>query len=251
MLGVLSDQHRTDQLHPQWGNVADLGLQPLAELPPNRDLLAAMVKLGVPFLDRGILDGPPAALVHAQRRVLDEVGGASSLGRRLLRCMYGLLTAHVLLEDDSNLSGTGSLLHFNDLNETERTLFLFEMLASSRAKPLTAVEVTHLKVLPLFTVHVKNESASTSQVTGSNRPSHSDNIDTSDCVSVTSCTHGVFWCENRSLLDGVTHQSLPGTHSVYCSTISRRLVALLNPTALSFVLYLGFCADECLVISRE
>ena len=179
-----------------------------AAFPPNSDLLQAMIKLGIPFLDYALLSQPPSALVDEKAHVQRTVGGAALLGRRLLECMYALLNVSVLsegtldppsgmslplsLSPESKAAASQPFLQFNEITEAERTLFLLEILISSRAKPLTADEVIRLKSLPLFTVRAKDQHSNP-------RP-----------IAIADCVEGIFWCDNGAVLDGIVYPSATG-----------------------------------------
>ena len=140
---------------------------------PNSDLLEAMIKLGLPFTDTSLLKAPPSALVIAQLETFRNVGAVAVLGRRLLAGMHAI--RDVTLQqgrEEAGPSGVSSpqnilqeterVLKFNDITEEQRTLILFEILVSCRAKPLTTAEMAQLKALPLFTIHSPVTSFSTS-----------------------------------------------------------------------------------------
>jgi hypothetical protein len=194
---------------------------------PNRDLLEAMVRLGLPFVDKALLPHTPIATVAAQNEVFLSVGGAATLGRRLLESAYSMLGVYVQRESDLTCTDAVSvpqsaveprpLLRFDTLPEASRTLILFEIQASSRAKPLRDLELTHLKALPLFTLHeALGSRMQTAPVATSTSTSFPASFPTSStlfstafssastpCVSISACTSGVYWCDNKAVLDGV------------------------------------------------
>jgi hypothetical protein len=194
---------------------------------PNRDLLEAMVRLGLPFVDKALLPHTPIATVAAQNEVFLSVGGAATLGRRLLESTYSMLGVYVQRESDLTCTDAVSvpqsaveprpLLRFDTLPEASRTLILFEIQASSRAKPLRDLELTHLKALPLFTLHeALGSRMQTAPVATSTSTSFPASFPTSStlfstafssastpCVSISACTSGVYWCDNKAVLDGV------------------------------------------------
>lgn len=174
---------------------------------PNSDLLEAMIKLGLPFTDTSLLKGAPGALVTAQLETFRNVGAVAVLGRRLLAGMHAM--RDVTLQQGREVAGpsgvssplnilqeTGRVLKFNDITEEQRTLILFEILVSCRAKPLTTAEMAQLKVLPLFTIHSLVTSFSTSA---------------SPCVSIADCPDGLFWCESKAVLDSVLLPTTEGS----------------------------------------
>jgi hypothetical protein len=179
-----------------------------------------MIKLGLPFTDTSLLKAPPSALVTAQLETFRNVGAVAVLGRRLLAGMHAM--RDVTLQQGREVAGlsgvsspqnilqeTERVLKFNNITEEQRTLVLFEILVSCRAKPLTTAEMTQLKALPLFTIHSPVTSFSTSA---------------SPCVSIADCPDGLFWCENKAVLDSVL---LPTTEGIeFCPFIHLSCLAL-------------------------
>ena len=210
--------------------------------PPNTDLMAAMVKVGIPFPDYALLDSPPMAHTAAQRTLCGAVGVGALLGRKLLGCMYEMLrvTVHVenQLESNTNmnsnhpqLSATSTtsastlpsqvietrqtLLLFNEISEAERTLFLEEFLVSNGSRPFSENEIYRIKCLPLFTVRTKVSCAASLPLSLplpflSSPPLSSSS---SRPVSISDCSGGAYWCDNSSVLDGIVYPSSTQGHS--------------------------------------
>ena len=215
---------------------------PITVTPPNTDLMAAMIKLGIPFTDCALLESPPMAHTVAQRTLSGAVGVGAFLGRKLLGCMYEMLrvTVHVenQLESNTNMnsnhpqlsaSSTTSastlpsqvietrqtLLLFNEISEAERTLFLEEFLVSNGSRPFSENEIYRIKCLPLFTVRTKVSCATSLPLSlplpflSSPPPSSSS----SRPVSISDCSGGAYWCDNSSVLDGIVYPSSTQGHS--------------------------------------
>ena len=173
---------------------------------PNNDLLAAMIKLGLPFTDTSLLRAPPGALVTGQLEIFRNVGAVAVLGRRLLASMYAMRDVNLqqgggsvplgISSPQNMIMDTEHVLKFNEITEEQRTLLLFEILVSCRAKPLTAAEMIQLKSLPLFTTHSSTTNFS---------------ISGSPCVSIADCPDGLFWCESKTVLDSVLLPTSGGT----------------------------------------
>ena len=207
---------------------------------PNQDLMAAMIKLGIPFIDYAFLGNPPVAHSIAQRDLFRAVGGGASLGRRLLECMYTMLKMIVQIEnqiisnknDNSNLlmpstsTSTSTsilapsvrtiqinepLLQFNNISESERTLFLTEILISSRAKPFSMTETNRLKSLPLFTVRPKGSQPLSLPLSLPFSVPLSLPFTTPlplpPPIAINDCPGGAYWCDNIAVLDGIVYPS--------------------------------------------
>ena len=210
--------------------------------PPNTDLMAAMVKVGIPFPDYALLDSPPMAHTAAQRTLCGAVGVGALLGRKLLGCMYEMLKVTVQienqLESNSNLHSNSNLpilsslssasatthpsqvleirqplLLFNEISEAERTLFLEEFLVSNGAKPFSEEEINRIKCLPLFTVRPKLSGAISSPLSlplpffASSSSSSSPSPSLPHPISISDCTAGAYWCDNNSIMDGIVYPS--------------------------------------------
>ena len=114
--------------------------------------------------------------------------------------------------------GTGgashSLLQFNSLTESERSLILMEILLSNRAKPLSAEEKVHLKALPLFTPWVRNQGpGSGAQNEGRNQlwnqvQNQIQGPVQGPPVSIAECVSGVFWCNSSTVFEGIVYPSV-------------------------------------------
>ena len=211
---------------------------PINVTPPNTDLMAAMIKLGIPFTDYALLESPPMAHTAAQRTLSGAVGVGAFLGRKLLGCMYEMLRVNVQVENqlESNtnlnsnhpqLSASSSasattipsqiieirqpLLAFNEISEAERTLFLEEFLVSNGSRPFSEEEIYRIKCLPLFTVRPKVSCPTSLPLSLPlpflSSPSLSLSSSSSRPVSITDCSGGAYWCDNSSVLDGIVYPS--------------------------------------------
>eukprot|EP00981_Chlorochromonas_danica_P007847 scaffold1884_cov343-Ochromonas_danica.AAC.64 len=161
-----------------------------------------LTKAGFPFLDASFLEGLPRALSHSSstyENLKDDVG------KLIVEIAHHFISGHVMVApagrgDGRVMIGETVLIDLEALSVVERTHLLLEIYQNHRTSSFTDALVEKVKALPLFTNSADNTA-----------------------VSLMECSsQGVFWCQDRSVLDVIIS-------SRSSSTVSSNTTA--NPTS--------------------
>jgi hypothetical protein len=166
---VNDDENQNNEVVEE--NILDGGLNSIP-----LTLLASMQKLGIPFLDGNIFDGHP--------EVLQSYVANLSSGKRLLECIYYINKENIRIysyNSEDILIDEGFIFSFDCLTPTERSEILVDIYKSHCRNEFSNFELAKLKSLKLFTSRNNNEA-----------------------IAIEDCLGGVFWCENDSVLEGIS-----------------------------------------------
>jgi hypothetical protein len=162
-------------------------------------LKAAIVALGVPVLDAGLLDGLPVSIMANT--------STATVGRKLLNSIHSLMTNNVVICEAmaTAVVPKSPMLLFEQLDRLQRQTLLVEIYKDHRNMNFTEPEIQKFKSLRLFT---ERGSAARS-------------------VSISECSGGVYWCGSDAALEGIP---LPSSIAAADSTSSPSAVS--TPTSM-------------------
>jgi hypothetical protein len=150
--------------------------------------------LQFPMLDVGIFEDIPSLLLSSAQTDRSNQRRSTS-GHKILACMAHIhseqMVIHEIVEGLATVQSIGPLLRFSQLSSAQRKCLLLEILSAHRTRALTEQEVTHLKMLPIFTSRE------------------------GEAVAVAS-SPGVYWCSSEAALE-----SLSETYSIRTSNALR------------------------------